>query len=184
LSDTVSTSRSLADRKCSVPGATFKGRGGELDSCREQPAGKSVFTPSLISESTLDTMIQLAQVGKSHRVVVAGAASLDIHRGLYRRGFVRVTALVDSAVSHIQHDAALVAGQHSIKALEALLVRAVSRLHAQGTIAVWVDSVGGQRGKPIQLALQRLAFHIQSGAKCETGFVVAARRNDCLANAA
>ena len=143
-----------------------------------------MFTPSLISESTLDTMIQLAQVGKSHRVVVAGAARLDIYRGLYRRGFLRVTALADSVASHIQHDAALLAGQHSIKAIEALLIRVVSRLHAQGTIAVWVDSVGGQRGKPIQLALERLAFHIQSAAKCQTGFAIAARRNDCLANAA
>ncbi len=143
-----------------------------------------MFTPSLISEPTLDTMIQLAQIGKSHRVVVAGAAGLDIYRGLCRCGILRVTALADSAVSHIQHDAALVAGQHSIKALEALLIRVVSRLHDQGTIAVWVDSVGGQRAKPNQLALERLAFHIQSAAKCQTGFAIAARRNDCLANAA
>lgn len=146
--------------------------------------GEVMFTPSLISESTLDTMIQLAQVGKSHRVVAAGAARLDIYSGLYRRGFVRVTTLADSAVSHIQHDAALVAGQHSIKAVEALLVRVVSRLRAQGTIVVWVDSAGGQRGRPIQLALERLAFHIQFAAKCQTGFAVAARRDDCLANAA
>jgi hypothetical protein len=129
-------------------------------------------------------MIQLARVGRSQRVVVAGAAGLDIYRGLYRRGFQRVTALADSVASHTQHDAALVAGQHSIKALEALLIRVVSRLHAQGTVAVWVDSAGGQRGKPIQLALGRLAFHIQSAAKCQTGFAIAARRNDCLANAA
>ena len=147
-------------------------------------AGKVTRTPSLISGATLDTMIQLAQVRMSHRVVAAGAASLDIHRGLYRRGFLRVTALADSAVSHIQHDAALVAGQHSISALEALLVRVVSRLCAQGTIAIWVDSVGGQRGRPIQLALERAAFHIQAAAKCQTGFAIAARRNDCLANVA
>ena len=145
-----------------------------------------MFTPSLISEPTVDTMVQLAQIGKSHRVVAAGAASLDIYRGLYRRGFLRVTALADPTVSRIQHDAALVAGQHSIEALEALLVRAVSRLCARGTIAVWIDSVGGQRGKPIQSALERLAFHIQCAAKCQTGFVVAARRHDCccLAHAA
>jgi hypothetical protein len=138
-----------------------------------------MLTPRLISEPTLDAMVELAQIGKSHRVVAAGAASLDIHRGLYRRGFVRVTALADSAASRIQHDAALVAGQHSIGALEALLVCVVSRLCAQGAIAVWVDSIGGQRGKPIQLVLDRLAFHSQCGAKCETGFVVAARRGSC-----
>jgi hypothetical protein len=143
-----------------------------------------MLTPYVIGESALDTMIQLAQVRRSHRIVAAGAADLDICCGLYRRGFVRVTALADSAVSRIQYDAAFVAGPHSAKALEALLIRVVSRLHAQGTIAVWVDSIGGQRGKPIQLALERLAFHIQSGAKCQTGFVIAARRNDCLARAA
>lgn len=143
-----------------------------------------MFTTGLISEPTLDTMIELAHVGRSHRIIAAGAADLDICCGLYRRGFVRVTALTDRFVSRIQHDAALVAGQHSAKALEGLLIRVVPRLHTQGTIAVWVDSVGGQRGKAIQLALERLAFHVQSAAKCQSGFVIAARRNDCLARAA
>lgn len=145
-----------------------------------------ISTAGRISESTLDTMIQLALVGKSHRVIAAGAASLDIYRGLHGRGFSRVAALADSAVSHVQHDAALVAGPHSVNALEALLARVVSRLCAQGTIVVWIDTVSGQRGKPIQLALERLAFHIQSAAACGTGFVIAARRHDCgcLANAA
>jgi len=81
---------------------------------------------------------------------------------------------------------ALVAGEHTIQALEAVLLRIVPFLNSQAMIAVWIDSVGPQRGKRIQLLLERLGFRIECGTKCESGFVLAARRHErnYLVNAA
>jgi len=80
----------------------------------------------------------------------------------------------------------LIAGQESVQALEALLIRIMPRLNRQATIAMWIDSVERRRGRTVQLLLERLGFRVESGAKCEIGFVLAARRREpnFLANAA
>jgi len=47
-------------------------------------------SPALLSDSILDTMIQLALALRSHRVIAVGSAAFDIYHGLCRRGFSRV----------------------------------------------------------------------------------------------
>jgi hypothetical protein len=138
------------------------------------------------NEPILDAMIQLALAARSHRVIAAGSTAVDIYRGLCRRGFSRVSTTATCSVGCAQHDVALVAGEHTIQALEAVLLRIVPFLNSQAMIAVWIDSVGPQRGKRIQLLLERLGFRIECGTKCESGFVLAARRHErnYLVNAA
>ena len=138
------------------------------------------------NEPTLDTMIQLAFAVRSHRVIAAGSAAFDIYRGLCHRGFSRVTTAAKYRVPCIQHDVALVAGEESDQALAALLIRIVPFLNNRATVAVWIDSLGRRSGGKAQLLLGRLGFHIEAGAKCEVGFVLAARRREWsyFANAA
>jgi len=138
------------------------------------------------SEPVLDTMIQLAFAVKSHRVIAAGSAAFDLYRGLCRRGFSRVATAVSSRGRCIQHDVALVAGEEADQALEALSIRIVPLLNSRAAIAVWIDSVGRRRGNKIQLLLERLGFRVESGARCEVGFILSARRREWthLANVA
>jgi hypothetical protein len=142
--------------------------------------------PIASCEPILDTMIQLAFASRSHRVIAAGSAAFEIYCGLCRRGFSRVTTARCRGLPFPQHDVALIAGQESVQALEALLIRIMPRLNRQATIAMWIDSVERRRGRTVQLLLERLGFRVESGAKCEIGFVLAARRREpnFLANAA
>jgi hypothetical protein len=138
----------------------------------------SVVHPIFSWEQILDTMIQLASAGRSHRVITAGSAACDIYCGLRRRGFEWVTATADHRISVAQYDLALIAGQQSIRALETLLIRIMPLLNRQATVAVWIDAVERWRGHTIQLLLERLGFRVESGAKCEVGYVLAARRHE------
>jgi hypothetical protein len=66
------------------------------------------------------------------------------------------------------------------------LVRIAPLLNSHGTIAIWVNAVAQGHGQTIQRLLQATGFVVQSGAKCENGFVLAARRHEggVLANVA
>lgn len=137
-------------------------------------------------EPILDTMIQLAFAGRSQRVIAAGSAAFDIYRGLCCRGFSRATTAAHRRVPCPQHDVALIAGQESVRALEALLIRIMPVLDRQATVAIWIDTVERRRGRSTQLLLERLGFRVECGAKCESGYVLAARRHErnYLANVA
>ena len=74
------------------------------------------------------------------------------------------------------HEIALVAGEESIQALESLLICLVPFLSDQASMATWIDSAERRRGQRIQSLLERLGFRVESGAKCEIGFVLVVRR--------
>src|SRR5262245_3245917 len=137
--------------------------------------------------SIMDAMIDLTRLCKSHRVSAAGPSALDLARDLHERGFWRVATTATCRIPCGQHDVGLVAGRHSMQALEALLLRIVPFLNARATVAVWVDAGAGQHGgKKLQLLLERLGFRIEAGARCENGVVVSAQRREWsqVANAA
>jgi hypothetical protein len=129
------------------------------------------------SERIMETMIDLTGLSKSQRVIAAGSDAFDIYLALHHRGFSRVATPATCRIPCGQHDVALVAGEHSIKALEELLVRIVAFLNTRATVAVWVDS-DGHRGTKLSSLLNRLGFRIAAGAKCENGFVLSARRHE------
>lgn len=139
------------------------------------------------SKPVLDTMIDLAHARQSHRVVVAGSIALDIYAALYRRGFCRVaTATHRSTPSSGGCDVGFIVGYQSLIGLEAALLRVAPLLNGDATIAIWVNAVGRGHGQTVQRLLQATGFVVQSGAKCENGFVLAARRQEggILANVA
>jgi hypothetical protein len=138
------------------------------------------------SEPILKTMIELTRLTEAHRVIAAGSSAFDIYLGLYRRGFSRVATTATCRIPCGRHDAALVAGEHSIQGLETLLLRVVPFLNARAVTALWVGSDEHQRGRKLQLLLERLGFRIEAGARCESGFVLSARRHEWshIANAA
>jgi hypothetical protein len=133
----------------------------------------------------METMIGLSRLSKSHRVIVTGSDAFDIYLGLHHRGFSRAVTTATCRIPCGQHDVALVVGQHSIQALEALLVRIVPFLNTRAATAVWVGS-DEHHGKKLQSVLERLGFRMEAGAKCENGFVLSARRCEWshIANAA
>lgn len=143
--------------------------------------------PVACTAPIMNAMIDLTRLSKAHRVIAAGASALDIYLDLHERGFSRVGTTATGRIPCGQHDVGLVAGRHSMQALEALLVRIVPFLNARATVAVWVDSGAGQHGgKRLQLLLERLGFRIEAGARCENGVVVSAQRREWseVANAA
>jgi len=145
---------------------------------------KPYFIPS--NERIMETMIELTGLSKSHRVIVAGSNAFDIYLGLYDRGFSRVTTTATCRIPCGQHDVALIAGEHSIQALEAQLVGIMPFLNILATTAVWSGSNEHQCSMKLQLLLERFGFRIEAGAKCENGFVLSAQRSQSshIANAA
>jgi len=132
-----------------------------------------------VGKPVLDTMIELAHARQSHRVVVAGSTALDIYAALCRRGFCRVaTATHHRTPGSGGCDVAFIAGYQSFVALEAALLRVAPLLNSHATIAIWVNVVRRGHGQTIQRLLQATGFVVQSGAKCENGFVLAARRHE------
>jgi hypothetical protein len=130
------------------------------------------------ADRIIETMIELARCSKLHRIIAAGSSAFDIYLGLHHRGFSRAATTSTCRIPCGQHDVALVAGQHSIQALETLLVGIVPFLSTRATVAVWVDSDAHQPGRKLQSLLERLGFRIEAGAKCENGFVLSAQRRE------
>lgn len=137
-------------------------------------------------EQIVDTMIELTCLSKSHRVIVAGSDAFDVYLGLYERGFSRVATTTTCRIPCGQHDVALIAGQHSIQALEALVSRIMLFLNTRAIAAVWIASDENQAGKKLRSLLEQAGFRIEAGAKCADGFVLSARRAEWshVANAA
>lgn len=125
----------------------------------------------------LDTMIELTFARQSHRIVVAGWAALDVYAALCRRGFCRV-ATVTRRPPVGGYEISFIGGHQSLSALEGTLRRVTPLLMRCAMVAIWVDGAGGAGGQVVQQVLRREGFAVQSGAKCENGFVLAARRND------
>lgn len=148
-----------------------------------EPSGLSALNSGIAVQSdgkpVLDTMIELAHARQSHRVVVAGSTALDIYAALCRRGFYRVaTAMHHRTPGSGGCDVAFIAGYQSFVALEAALLRVAPLLNSHATIAIWVNVVRRGHGQIIRRLLQATGFVVQSGAKCENGFVLAARRHE------
>lgn len=126
----------------------------------------------------VETMIQLARATTSHRVIVAGSDAFDVYMILVRRGFSRAATTATCRLPCGQHDVGLIAGQHSVQALEALLGRVVPFLTSQAILAVWVGFAERRRALRLQALLERMGFRIEVGTKCEGGFILAARRDE------
>ena len=137
-------------------------------------------------ERIVDTMIELTRAAPCHRLIVAGSDALNVYLSLHQRGFSRAVTMATCRFPCSQHDVALIAGEHSVQALEALLVRVLPFLKTSAAVAVRLGSGGQLDGGKLQSLLERTGFRVEVGSRCESGFVLSARRRECghLANAA
>ena len=84
------------------------------------------------SERIMETMIGLTRLSKSNRVIVAGSDAFDFYVTLHLRGFCNVATTATCRFPCGQHEVALIAGQHSIQALQQLLTRIAAFLKCPG----------------------------------------------------
>jgi hypothetical protein len=109
----------------------------------------------------VDTMIQLARAAKLHRMIVAGSNSPELFLELHRRGHLRVTTAKLCDVPCGQFDVALVA----------------PFLSGAGVLVVWAGPYERMPNHTLRLAVEKLAFRIESATCCENGVAVCARRS-------
>ncbi len=139
----------------------------------------------LTHEQVMETMIDLTRPSILHRIIVAGSDSAVTELELRRRGFLRV-ATTDRCAPRGQYSVGLIAGQHSLQALEASLAEISPFLGATAAIAVVIDFRGEGSNMKVRENLERLGFSIEAGVRCHDRFVLSARRQNFsnMANAA
>lgn len=139
----------------------------------------------LTHDQVMATMIDLTRPSILHRIVVAGSDGAATELELRRRGFLRVST-TERCVPRGQYSVGLVAGQHSLQALEAALAEISPFLSATAAIAVVIDFRGGGSSMRVREKLERLGFRIEAGVRCHERFVLSARRQNLstMANAA
>jgi hypothetical protein len=125
------------------------------------------------------TMIELAQCCAEHRIILAGSNEPDRIFKLHSRGFSRVVTTATCKLSRRPYDVAFVEWrQHSIKALETTLDWLVHLLSPAGVLVIWIDAAPERR--KLRSAIEKLGFQVETGTRCENGFVVSARRVSVL----
>jgi len=133
--------------------------------------------PDFAREQTIRTMVDLTRPSNLQRIIVAGSDSANIDLDLRGRGFFRV-ATTTTCSPRGQHTVGLVAGHHSLQALETILVQISHFLSATAAIAVVIDSRERGFGLKIRDRLEQFGFRIEAGVRCHEQFVLSARRRD------
>jgi hypothetical protein len=136
--------------------------------------------PPLLSpqDEIVNTMIDLARLSRSHRIVIAGNDSTGLYLALKRRGFDYPVLASSCRIPCGQHSAGLIAGGRSFEAIEAAVVQVSRYLDATASIAVSIGPQAIGLGARVRTKLQQLGFRIEAGARCREGFVLAAHRQD------
>jgi hypothetical protein len=124
----------------------------------------------------VDTMIDLARLATSHRVIAAGTDGVRMHRALYRRGFARCATASTCGMSRGQYSAAFIAGDRSYRELEASLVRVSPFLNATATIVVSIESGEDGLSFRVRAKLEQLGFRIEAGVRCQQALLLSAYR--------
>jgi hypothetical protein len=132
----------------------------------------------LPQDEIVDTMIDLARLGKTQRIVLAGRGSMDIYLALKQRGFAFSVLASACRTAGGQHTAGLISGCESYPTIEAALIQVSSFLNSAADIAIAISSrENGLIGR-VRTKLQQLGFRIEAGARCREGFVLAAHRQE------
>ena len=139
----------------------------------------------LTHDQVMATMIDLTRPSILHRIIVAGGDSAATELELRRRGFLRVST-TSRCAPHGQYSVGMVAGQHTLQALEASLAEIAPFLSTTASIVVVIDFRDEGSGMKVRENLERLGFRIEAGVRCQEHFVLSARRRNFsnMANAA
>ena len=124
----------------------------------------------------VDTMVDLTRLSDGQRVVLCGSDSVGVYLTLRGRGFSRAATIAACRVAGAQFQVGLIAGRHSLQALETHLAQISHYLGATSAIAVSIDSREGVPSLRIRTGLERLGFRIEAGVRCRQGMVLSAYR--------
>ncbi len=124
----------------------------------------------------LDTMIGLTRLSNLHRGIIAGRDGMQLYLGLRRRGFIRLTTISTCWNPSRQHSIGLIADHGSPESIERALSEISPFLSEHATIAIFIDSHGGNSSSRARSKLQEMGFRIEAGVRCESGFVLSAYR--------
>jgi hypothetical protein len=116
-------------------------------------------------DRVVEPMIALARCTPLHRILVAGAKSIELVFELQRRGFARAAATANCGPP---------AGQYDVALLDWL----TDFLASAGVLVVWVDPQRPAAMQALRTALMRRGFLIESGTVRVDGYAVSARRNE------
>jgi hypothetical protein len=123
-----------------------------------------------------ETLIGLARLSDSRRVLLAGSSSAELYVELQRCGCTRVSTVANCGRPRGQYDALLVAWRReSLEALEKYLGWYLRYLSPHGVVAIWVSRDESTIHRRLRCMLDRLGLRIEAGASCPDGIAVAAR---------
>ena len=134
---------------------------------------------TLASDRVIEPMIALARCTPLHRILVAGARSIELVFELQRRGFARVAATANCGRADRQYDAALVDWRRrTFRELETSLDWLAGFLKPAGVLVIWTDSQKPAAMDQLRAALQRRGFEVEAGTVRDDGHAVSARRRE------
>ena len=130
-------------------------------------------------DRVVEPMIALARCTALHRIVVAGAKSIELVCELQRRGYVRSAATANCGHPRRQYDVALVDWRRrTFRELERTLAWLRDFLAPTGVLVVWVDPRKPAAMHGLRTTLMRRGFVVESGTVREDGYAVSARRSE------
>ena len=130
------------------------------------------------------TLISLARINKTDRVLATGSLGTEILLELHRRGCTRVAATGSCGLPRGQYDIAVVGWcGDSFKALETTLFWLVHFLGPNGAMAIWIGRDEDAPERKLRMMLKRLGFRMKLGTLCENGIAVLAIRMEAASTA-
>jgi len=125
----------------------------------------------------VEPMIALAGCSSQHRIIVAGAKSMELMLELRRRGYAGAAATGNCGRSAGQYDVALVDWRRRpLRALEPTLDWLVHFLGARAVLVVWVDAQKPAANQGLRALLEKRGFVIEQGIVHDCGCALSARR--------
>jgi hypothetical protein len=130
-------------------------------------------------DRVVEPMIALARCTPLHRILVAGAKSIELVFELQRRGFARAAATANCGRPAGKYDVALIDWRRrTFRDLERMLDWLTDFLASAGVLVVWVDPQKPAAMQALRTALTRRGFLIESGTVRVDGYAVSARRSE------
>jgi hypothetical protein len=127
----------------------------------------------------VEPMIALARCTPLHRIIVAGAKSIELVFELQRRGFARAASTANCGRPAGQYDAALIDWRRrTFRDLQQMLDWVVDFIAPAGVLVVWVDPQKPVAMEALRTALMRRGLFVESATVRVDGYAVSARRSE------
>jgi hypothetical protein len=130
-------------------------------------------------DRVVEPMIALARCTPLHRIIVAGAKSVELVFELQRRGFARTAATANCGRPAGQYDVALIDWRRrTFRDLQWMLDWVMDFVAPAGVLVVWVDPQKPVSMEALRTALRRRGFLVESATVRVDGYAMSARRSE------